>query len=543
MRDRIEVVAEALRMKILDSAVRGELVPQDPKDEPASVLLELIAKEREEKSTCKRKGKQITSRIVRRANGTFELFADGEEKDITDEIPYDTPDSWEWVRLNDICSYIQRGKSPKYSSVRKYPVISQKCNQWSGFSIERARFLEPESYSKYEKNRILRDGDLLLNSTGTGTIGRVAIYFTRLNPYGVAVADSHVTVIRTYPREVLSQYIFAFLASPAIQSRVEKNADGSTNQIELSLSTIKDFLIPLPPLAEQKRIAEALESRLHQLDTLRSMHQRIQRVLRDTPTSLRQQLLQAAITGKLVAQDPKDEPASVLLERIAKEREEKSPGKRKGKQISSRIVRRNNGTFELFADGAEKDIADEIPFDIPDAWEWVRLRDICAYIQRGKSPKYSTIQKYPVISQKCNQWTGFSIEKAKFIDPETYSKYEKDRILRDGDLLLNSTGIGTIGRVAIYFTRLNPYGVAVADSHVTVIRMYSEEVLSQFIYAFLASPVIQSKVEKNADGSTNQIELSLSTIEDFVIPFPPIAEQKRIVAHLEKLLAQLDRLE
>ena len=164
------------------------------------------------------------------------------------------------------------------------------------------------------------------------------------------------------------------------------------------------------------------------------------------------------------------------------------------------------------------------------------MEQICTYIQRGKSPKYSPIKKIPVIAQKCNQWTGFSIEKAQFIAPETIRSYSEERFLQDRDLLWNSTGLGTLGRMAIYRTELNPYGVAVADSHVTVIRPCSL-VLPEFLFYYFSNPTVQTVIEEQSDGTTKQKELSRNTVRAYLTPLPPLAEQKRIVAEIERLFS------
>ena len=253
--------ARRLQKSILQEAIQGRLVPQDPNDEPASVLLQRI---KEEKLRLFKEGKLKKKDVVNSI-----IFKDDDNKyyeqigkdvvDITEDIPFEIPDSWCWVRLDSVCEYIQRGKSPKYSLIKKYPVIAQKCNQWSGFSIDKAQFIDPNSLSSYGEERKLQDRDLLWNSTGLGTLGRMAIYYSRLNPYELAVADSHVTVIRPLKKHVLSEYLYAYFASNTVQAVIEDKSDGSTKQKELATSTVKSYLVPLPPIEEQKRIVKKIE--------------------------------------------------------------------------------------------------------------------------------------------------------------------------------------------------------------------------------------------------------------------------------------------
>ena len=145
MSDKIERIIDALRKKILESAIRGELVPQNPEDEPASKLLERIAEERERLIRERKiKKPKSTSRIFRRDGHFYESINGGEATCIDDDIPFETPDSWEWCRLTSVCSFLSRGKSPKYSETeKKYPVFAQKCNlKEGGVSLEKARFLD-----------------------------------------------------------------------------------------------------------------------------------------------------------------------------------------------------------------------------------------------------------------------------------------------------------------------------------------------------------------------------------------------------------------
>ena len=252
---------------------------------------------------------------------------------------------------------------------------------------------------------------------------------------------------------------------------------------------------------------------------------------------LKNSILQMAIEGKLVPQDPNDEPASALLEHIREEKHKLiAEGKAKFPKGGESIIYigSDGSPYEKRVDARGREsgpvcIEDEIPFEIPEGWEWARLESVTTYIQRGKSPKYSTVEKYPVIAQKCNQWSGFSVEKARFIDPATVSKYADERILKDGDLLWNSTGLGTLGRMAVYDSAKNRYGWAVADSHVTVIRTREDWLDHRFAFAYFAGPSVQSVIEDQASGSTKQKELAQETVRNYLIPLPPLAEQRRIV--------------
>ncbi|MFT4309097.1 MAG: restriction endonuclease subunit S [Candidatus Woesearchaeota archaeon] len=228
-----------LRQAILSEAVEGKLVPQDPNDEPASVLLQKIKKEKEllvkEKKIRKEKPLPLISK---------------------EELPYELPKGWEWVRLGDISSYIQRGRSPKYTEISDYPVISQKCVQWNGFYINKVRYIDPQSIHKYEDIRFVISGDLLWNSTGDGTIGRICEYNEK-HLYKRVVVDSHVTIVRVVNDLVYNKFVLSWLSSKYVQDNLK--VTGSTKQTELGTGTIKNCIVPLPPLEEQKRIVQKID--------------------------------------------------------------------------------------------------------------------------------------------------------------------------------------------------------------------------------------------------------------------------------------------
>ena len=335
-------------------------------------------------------------------------------------------------------------------------------------------------------------------------------------------------------------FFIMLYTSPYAQDYLIGDSVGTTMN-NLNQGLLSRMLIPIPPLFEQSRILEHyrfIMPIIEQYTVAYSERKALDNVL---PLQIKKSVLQEAIQGKLVPQNPKEESASLLLQHIKEEKKRLvKEGKLKKKDvIDSTIFRGDDNKY--FEKNSKNTVCidEEIPFEIPDTWVWVRLDDICEYIQRGKSPKYSPIKKYPVIAQKCNQWSGFSIEKAQFIVPETISSYGEERKLQDGDLLWNSTGLGTLGRMAIYYSKLNPYELAVADSHVTVIRTLKKFVSSEFLYAYFSSYTVQSVIEDKSDGSTKQKELATNTVKAYLVPLPPYEEQKRIVNRIDEVFAHL----
>ena len=375
-------------------------------------------------------------------NTPYEKIGD-EVRSLADEVPFDIPDSWEWVRLIDVCEYIQRGKSPKYSPIKKYPVVAQKCNQWSGFSIEKAQFIEPNSLSSYGPERLLQDNDLMWNSTGLGTLGRMAIYKTAANPYELAVADSHVTVIRPLKQFVLPEYLYYYFANPSVQSVIEDQADGTTKQKELATATIKAYLTPIPPLDEQRRILAKLSEVLPVVKNYGVVYDETTAMQEAFPESLKKSILQEAVQGKLVPQDPSDEPAEALLERIrAEKRRLIKEGKIKKDKHESVIFRRDNSHYEKL-DGMERCIDDELPFEIPESWAWVRWGAIAESIQYGynapaKQEGRIRMVRISDIHENTVAWSSVPFCDIDDSDIPTY-------LLQANDILFARTG-GTVGK-------------------------------------------------------------------------------------------------
>lgn len=447
----------------------------------------------------------------------YEKFiATGEVKCIDEEIPFDVPQGWEWERFGNVMINKDSERIPLSVAQRQH--LKKTYDYYGASGVI-------DKVDKY-----LFDKDLLLiGEDGANLINRsTPIAFIAKGKYWV---NNHAHVLDVCSGMALS-YAALFINAISLVDYVTGTAQPKMNQEKMN-----SILLAIPPVKEQHRILEKMSMVDAFVDKYASLQTKLDSLDNSVYELLRKSILQEAIQGKLVPQIAKEGTAQELLEQIKVEKEKLvKEGKLKKSALKDSVIFKgdDNKYWEKSEDGAVC-IDEEIPFEIPSNWAWVRLDYICSFIHRGKSPKYSPIKKYPVVAQKCNQWDGFSIEKAKFIEPQSISSYNEEYFLQDRDLMWNSTGLGTLGRMAIYYMILNPYELAVADSHVTVIRPYKTHIVSEYLYYYFASNTVQSVIEDKSDGSTKQKELATKTVKAYLVPIPPFAEQQRIVQKIKSV--------
>jgi len=466
------------------------------------------------------------------------------------ELLFGIPEHWSWARLESIACYIQRGKGPKYAVSGVGRVVSQKCIQWAGFNLSLARTISDESLEKYGGERFLKKNDILWNSTGTGTAGRVALY--DCNGQSI-VADSHVTVIRL--TNFMPQYIWCYLASPAIQAKMAPNQEGSmvsgtTNQVELSTAKVSELPIPCPPVEEQKRIVKKVDELMALCDKLEAQQEERERVfpvlsrathtrLAVSPTSeklqaifdadgsvstedLRKTILSLAVSGALVPQNLKDEPAEELIIKIARDRDRLV----KEKEIPK--------PKKLNAPG-------EKPFSLPVFWCWAQLGAITHRIEYGSSQK-SNDDTYEVPVYRMGDIQGGLLYDTRL----KYVPREIDDLprlfLQPGDILFNRTNSAElVGKAAIFRGPPNSHTFA---SYLIRVQVPWHHLNSEFINICFRSPYFrETQIEPEIVQQCGQANFNGTKLAHTLFPIPPLVEQERIVGKVDQLMGLVDKLE
>ena len=517
-------IAARLSASVLQQAIQGRLVPQDPVDEPASALLERIRKQRAElvkqKKTKAPKGGE--SRIYQGADGSwYEQRGKAASVCVDEEIPFDIPESWEWTRMGALIELLSGVdlESSQYSDKHEgIPYITGASNFDNGLLIENRWTSVPK--------RVSHKGDLLL--TCKGTVGDMAI-----NPFEEAHIARQVMAVRPIDYEMLS-YIEIVLSAQV--ERIKNAAKGVIPGIERK--TILDGLVSLPSIEEQRRIVERINEIMPLIDQLEIKERESDSVDATFWRMLPQSILQQAIEGKLVPQDADDEPACALLERIRKQRAElvKRKKAKAPKGGESRIFQGADGSwYEQRGKAAPVCIDEEIPFDIPESWEWARLNSIVNIVSARRVHKNdwrsSGVPFYrarEIVKLAKNEPLADPI----FIDESLYSELSQSGIPLPGDLMV--TGIGTIGTTYVVQPDDKFY---YKDASVLCFENRFE-FSSFYLQLLMRSSFLMKQIRESSVGTT-VATITMKNAVNFLIPVPPLGEQQRIVEKVDEIFGFL----
>jgi len=535
--------AKDLKNSILQMAVEGKLVPQDPSDEPASVLLERIREEKhrliaEGKAKFPRGGESII--YIGSDGSPYEKRVDARghvlnDKCIADEVPFEElPEGWAWVRLSSLFTKIGSGSTPAggrkvYQNEGPMLIRSQNVHNGGLRLGDVAHFAR----SLFEKrNSHILPNDMLLNITGA-SIGRCAIV---PGAFGDADVNQHVLIMRPIDKAI-NRFLHAAIISPVVQMAIMADQVGATKE-GLSAAKAANLLAPIPPLAEQRRIverAEELSALIEEYGRLEDAREELDAVL---PGRLRKSVLQMAVQGKLVSQNPVDEPASILLERIRGQRrqlvaEKKMKAPKGGESVIFRGSDGRRYEKRIDAKGRESKpicIEDEIPFEIPDSWEWARLSSIASF-GGGKTPSTNDRSNY---AKDGVLWVTSKDMKKERIESTQITLSDKGA----SELTLYPKGCIVIVTRSGILRRLLP--VAILDRPSTVnqdqkVIIPNDDSLSEWLLRFFQGSDQRIRSNFGKDGTTVE-SIVFDKIRDMLIPIPPLAEQHRIDACLREFI-------
>lgn len=493
-RNSKKMTADNLKNSILQRAIQGKLVPQNPKDEPASELLKKISAERQ---------KLIDAGKIKKEKSLSPISAE--------EIPFDIPKNWQWVRLGDI-GETNIGLTYKPKDISNNGTIVLRSGNIQGGKMDYSDIVKVDL--KIPDNKRCNKGDILIcaRNGSKNLVGKSAIINRDNLTFGAFMAVF---------RSDFNPYILAVINSPHFRQMLVADVGTMTiNQITQDM--LKNAIIPLPPLDEQKRIVAKLEELMPLIERLGAAEKKLSALDKDFPNKLKKSILQQAIQGKLSEQLPTDGNASDLIEKI---RDEKN---------------------KLIADGKIKNAPplppispDEIPFDIPDSWQWVRLGNIFN-IRSSNRIHQSDWQMSGVPFLRGRELVQLSKENILtpeiFISEDLYQKLKtKSGVPAKDDLLVSA--VGTIGKAYVVKGTKKFY---YKDAYVLCFENFGN-LLAEFIKYAIESPALQKQIHEDSMASTVK-QLTIEKSKSIIIPLPPLAEQKRIVAKLEELLPLCDKL-
>ena len=474
---------------------------------------------------CHRQISQFGEVAVTTDNLPYEKVGKNEPVCIADEVPFEIPESWEWVRLGELFQH-NTGKALNSSnrSGELLTYITTSNLYWNRFEIDNLREMY---FSEAEIQKCTATkGDLLVCEGGD--IGRAAIW-----SYDTDIRiQNHIHRLRSYSEVCVEYYYYIFF--------LYKHAGwigGKGIGIQgLSSNALHSLLFPLPPLQEQCRIVTKIKEIVPFLDKYEQIEQHLNDLNVNFPEMLKKSILQEAVQGKLVTQDPSDEPASVLLERIRAEKERLiQEGKIKCDKHESIIYRRDNSHYEKL-DGIERCLDDEIPFEIPSSWAWIRLGSLFTINPRNNIADDTVVGFMPM-----------PLLKDGFNDSHTYEKRLWKEVksgfthFANNDVVIAKiTPCFQNRKSAVIHDLPSGYGAGTTELH--VLRDYTKMLyMPYFLIICKTHAFIQNGV-KNFSGTAGQQRVGKDFVSNYLVPLPPVNEQKRIVEKVNNVINSCDIL-
>ena len=464
-----------LRQKILDLAIHGKLVPQDPNDEPASVLLERIRAEKE--------------RLIKEGKIKRSKKSASDTPHYPEAVPFEVPESWEWTTINDICSKIGSGSTPRGSNYAEegIPFFRSQNVYNDGLVYDDIKYISEEIHENMIGTEV-RAQDLLLNITG-GSLGRCAIIPDEFRKGNVS---QHVCILRTIV--VLPAYLHLFIISDYFASTMILSGSGREGLPKYSLEIMQ---IPLPPYEEQKRIVAAIEKWFTLIDTLETAKADLQSSI----TQAKSMILDLAIHGKLVPQDPNDEPAIELL-----------------KRINPKFIPCDNAHYE----------------NEPSNWAVCKVKDVFRINPKTKADDGMEAGFVPMSNIQDSYNNNFSYELRTWGNiKKGYTHFE------DGDIVVAKISPCLENRKSAVIVGL-PNGIGAGTTELNVFR--SDYVYPLYGLFFFKSDYFISQCVGTFNGVVGQQRVSTKIIEDMVFPVPPRPEQERIINKVNELFQILDNI-
>ena len=467
--------AQQLRNSILQQAILGKLVPQDSTEEPASVLLQRIRKEKERLvKEGKLKKKDLESKPI-------------EE----DEIPFEIPESWEWMRLNRITELIEDcPHSTAPDEGKGYPLIRTSNVGFGRLLLKGVHRVSERVYNKRNERAIPQQNDLIYAREATA--GNIAVI-----EEGQKVCLGQRTVLVRPMQGLIDSYWLAyFTLSPYSYTKLVGESTGTT-VAHVNLADFRPHILPLPPLAEQRRIVAKIEELMPLVERYGKAQQALDQLNESLPARLRQSILQEAIQGRLVPQDPTEEPASELLKRIRKEKEQ---------LVKEKVLKPKDASVTLLQ-------PEEVSCPIPEGWAFVRLKDVCQLSDGEKQTGSHICMDAKYLRGKK---TGDILENGKFV------KKGDNIILVDGE---NSGEVFTApidGYMGSTFKKLWVSSELYLPYILNIIRSYKETL-------------------RNSKKGAAIPHLNKDIFYNIEVGIPPLSEQKRIVAKVEELFGVIKK--